>query len=95
MLEKTISIVGSNNTNKTGYGAWKNGQVYFAPFWIGYEKGNIIHRVGYSHPYVQSLTQNFVHKYITPTPFFLNYDNFRSGPYSYFGRKNHFSLWNY
>lgn len=74
---------------------WKNGKVYSAPVWVGYRSNNISYRVGYSHPYVQSLTQNFVHKYVTPTPYFLNYETFEQGIYSYSGNHNPFTLWNY
>lgn len=30
-----------------------------------------MYRIGYNHQYVQSLTQNAVHKYLVKTPFFL------------------------
>jgi RHS repeat-associated protein len=81
-------ILGANKK-----GAWKNGQVYNAPFWIGYRNGNQISRIGFSHSMVQNLTQNAVHKYLTPTPYFLNYDYFNSGLYFYSGYYNPFSLW--
>lgn len=73
--------------------AWKNGQAYSAPLWIGYRNNNQITRIGFSHPMVQNLTQNAVHKYFTPTPYFLNYDNFKTGGYVYSGSYNPFSLW--
>lgn len=73
--------------------AWNNGQVYSAPLWIGYKKGNQITRIGFSHSMVQNFTQNAVHKYATPTPYFLGYDNFKSGGYIYSGAYNPFSLW--
>jgi len=81
-------IIGKNTS-------WNNGKVYSAPFWIGYRWNNKNYRLGISHPYVQSLTQNFVHKYITPTPFFLDYTSFKSGIFSYSGNYNPFTLWNY
>ena len=74
---------------------WKNGKVYSAPVWVGYRSNNISYRVRYSHPYAQSLTQNFVHKYVTPTPYFFNYETFEQGIYSYSGNHNPFTLWNY
>jgi RHS repeat-associated protein len=73
--------------------AWENGRVYFAPAWAGYKHGNQITRIGFSHPMVQNLTQNLIHKYVTPTPYFLNYDEFKSGGYFYSGYNNPFSLW--
>jgi hypothetical protein len=74
-------------------GAWNNGRVYFAPAWIGYRSGNQVTRIGYSHPMVQNFTQNVIHKYVTPTPYFLDYNKFRSGGYFYSGYYNPFSLW--
>lgn len=82
-------LLGRNEKMK----AWENGKVYFAPLWIGYSNNNQVFRFGYSHPMVQNLTQNFVHKYITPTPYFLNYNNFKEGCYSYFGTLNPISIW--
>jgi hypothetical protein len=75
------------------YGKWKNGEVYFAPAWIGYRNGNQITRIGYSARWIQDLTQNGIHKTISPTPFFLNYNYFRTGGYFYSGYYNPHSLW--
>jgi len=79
---------------KNKNGAWNNGRAHFAPAWVGYKnkKGQTT-RVGFSHPMVQNLTQNFIHKFVTPTPYFLNYDNFRQGGYFYSGYYNPHSLW--
>lgn len=74
---------------------WNNGKVYSAPIWVGYRLNNMSYKLGISHPYVQSLTQNFVHKYITPTPYFLDYSLFTQGLFSYSGNLNPFTLWNY
>ena len=74
-------------------GTWKNGMVYFAPLWIGYTNNNKSFRLGYSHPMIQNLTQNFVHKYISPTPFFLDYSRFLNDFYSYYGTNNPLSIW--
>lgn len=60
---------------------------------IGYKKGNQITRIGFSHSMVQNFTQNAVHKYATPTPYFLDYKNFKTGGYVYSGAYNRFSLW--
>ncbi len=75
--------------------AWEKGNVYSAPFWIGLGKDSQIFRIGYSSRYVQTLTQNAVHKYITPTPFFTDYDKMHVGVFSYYGYNNPFTLWNY
>ncbi|MBR6262784.1 MAG: hypothetical protein IKR05_06155, partial [Prevotella sp.] len=72
---------------------WINGKVYFAPLWFGFSDGNQLYRFGYSHPIVQNLTQNAVHKYLVPTPYYLNYSRFHTGPYSYYGSKKPLSLW--
>jgi RHS repeat-associated protein len=80
---------------KSKFGAWKNGQVYFAPAWVGYrsKNGNQVTRIGFSHEMVQNLTQNLVHKTIGRAPYFLNYDHLISGGYFYSGYYNPFSLW--
>ena len=75
--------------------AWEKGNVYSAPFWIGLGKDSQIFRIGYSSRYVQTLTQNAVHKYITPTPFFTDYDKMHVGVFSYYGYNNPFTLWDY
>ena len=77
-----------------GLGAWENGEVYYAPIWFGYANNNSICRIGYSSKFVQSLTQNLVHKFMK-TPYFMNYNNFKSGAFYYSGYNNPFSLWNY
>ena len=74
-------------------GGWPNGKVYSAPLWVGYRHGNQIQRIGFSHPYVQILTQNAVHRYIIKTPYFLDYSRFYTGFYSYYGYNNPLSVW--
>ena len=76
-------------------GAWLNGDVYSSPIWFGIKHKGQVYRYGYSSKYVQTLTQNAVHKYISPTPFFIDYDKMNVGFFSYFGYNNAFSLWNY
>jgi len=80
---------------KNKKGAWNNGRVHFAPAWVGYrsKNGHQLTRIGFSHPMVQNLTQNLIHKFLTPTPYFLNYNEFRSGGYFYSGYYNPHSLW--
>ncbi|MCM1505324.1 MAG: polymorphic toxin type 23 domain-containing protein, partial [Muribaculum sp.] len=77
------------------HGKWKEGDVHMAPIWVGYRQGNLIYRTGLSHRNVQNWTQNFVHKYVTPTNYFLNYSDMYSGAYNYVGSVNPFSLWTY
>ena len=74
-------------------GAWIDGKVYSAPFWVGYRNGSQILRLGYSDSIVQNLTQNAVHKYLVKTPYFLDYSRFHSGVYSYYGFNNPLSMW--
>lgn len=44
-------------------------------------------QIGYSHQYVQSLTQNVVHKSIIKTPFFVDKQYFHEGLYSFYGKR--------
>ena len=83
-------IIGDNKHNMR---AWNNGKVYSAPFWVGFKSGNQIFRFGYSAKIVQSLTQNVVHKYLVPTPYFIPGKEFYSGPFSYAGYNSPLSLW--
>jgi hypothetical protein len=76
-------------------GAWKDGQTYSSPLWVGAKTNGSIYRYGYSHPLVQDRTQNVIHKWFGPgrTNFFNKYDNFQYGPYYYYGYNNPYSLW--
>ena len=76
----------------TAKAACAKGLAFSAPIWIGVNHNNQTYRIGYSHRYVQSLTQNFVHKYITPTPFFTDYEYMREGIYTSFGKSNKLSI---
>ena len=84
--------LGPNRNNK---GAWLVGNVHFAPLWMGYRRGNSQYRLGYSHTNIQDYTQNFIHKYIAKTNYFIDYDKFRRGGYFYGGSINPFDLWHY
>jgi len=86
-------ILGYNPYKGDKGGAWKVGQIYSAPLWIGVKTGNHVHRFGYSHKVIQSLTQNAVHKYFVKTPYFLDDSNFYKGVFSYSGSHSPFSLW--
>lgn len=70
-----------------------NGEVFHAPIWIGYRRRNTVMRVGVSEQFIQSETQNRLHKYMK-TPYFNKYNNFKSGPFSYCGYYNPLTLWN-
>lgn len=91
-LEREAPLLGKNKN-----GAWINGRVHFAPAWFGYrsKNGRQVTRIGFSHPMVQNLTQNLIHKYtwLGNAPYFLNYDDFRTGGYFYSGYNNPLSLW--
>ncbi|WP_165020887.1 polymorphic toxin type 23 domain-containing protein [Dysgonomonas sp. ZJ279] len=52
----------SGDLNKNGKSSWKNGQVYSSPFYVGIKQGNNVYRMGFSHPKVQDMTQNKVHR---------------------------------
>ena len=75
-------------------GAWKVGNAYMAPLWIGYKHGTNITRIGYSFKMVQALTQNLVHHTLVPTPDYTYYDEFYKGFTIYSGYYNPISLWN-
>ncbi|MCC6289884.1 MAG: hypothetical protein IT249_18560 [Chitinophagaceae bacterium] len=79
--------------NKKGEKAWDNGQVYFSPAWIGFKKGNQISRFGFSHREVQDFFQNGLHQSWFPTPYYLNYDYFRGGIYTYSGYYSPYTLY--
>lgn len=76
-------------------GAWNDGRVYMAPLWIGVKRNNQIYRYGYSGKHIQNMTQNLVHKGFGHENFYLNYDYLYTGPFSYSGAINPFSLWGY
>ena len=92
--ENARSPIWGKNRNK-GYSTWKNGQVFSAPVWIGYRRGNQIMRIGYSHKVFQDLQQNGIHGRtgFGNQNFYLNYDNFKTGGYFYSGYYNPLSLW--
>lgn len=86
------SPVGKNHNPNCS--AWINGIVHRAPLWIGIRQGNQIHRLGYSHPQIQNLTQNLIHKYkLGNQSFYKNYSNFKTGIYISTSSTNRFSLW--
>ena len=79
-----------------GKGAWKAGEVFSAPAWIGYRVGGQISRVGYSHRFFQNLFQNGIHTTrFGSQNYYLLYTNFNKGAYGYCGYYNPFSLWGY
>ncbi|GAB4450518.1 MAG: hypothetical protein OHK0036_09340 [Bacteroidia bacterium] len=92
------NLLGKCNRPKrdgTVLGAWKEGQTYSSPLWVGFKSNGQVYRFGYSHPLVQDRTQNVIHKWFGPgkTHFFNRYDNFQRGGYNYFGYNNPYSLW--
>ena len=88
--ERVIHVNGREQ--KVG-GGWPNGKVYSAPFWVGIKSGSQIYRFGVSARIVQSLTQNLVHRYLVPTPYFIPGKEFYRGLYSSFGHNSPLSLW--
>jgi hypothetical protein len=81
------------------YGAWKDGQTYSSPLYIGYRFGNSIEKIGYNHGIFQDITQNFVHRNgFLFLPFghqhyYNRYDNLNVGIYYYSGWYNQYSIW--
>ncbi len=69
--------------NKHGFGAWVDGQVYSAPLYVGYRRGNSVTRIGINNPWVQDRTQNFIHKNFGIGNFSIGYQNFYN-KYDYF-----------
>lgn len=70
--------------------------IYFCPLWIGIRNGNTINRIGFSHPSVQDVTQNNVHRIFPPgyQNYYSKYGrDFYQGPTNYYGYYNPFSLW--
>ncbi len=83
------------------YGRWIDGQTYSSPLYVGIRSGNNITRLGYSHRIFQHTFQNwFVHEagfarsqLFGHANYFMDYDNFKTGPYGYSGYYNPYSLW--
>jgi len=73
--------------------SWKDGKVYSSPLWIGLRTGNVVGRFGYSHHIFQDFFQNGVHKFIVPTPYFTDYNDFKYEFYYFSGYYNPYSLW--
>jgi hypothetical protein len=99
-IDKTGKNFHKNLFGKT-FGAWDDGQTYYSPLWVGFRSGNNITRIGYSHRAIQHGSQNIgAHKagflglhLFGYANYFLGYDNFTKGPYSYSGYYNPFSLY--
>lgn len=79
--------------NGDSLGAWEKGEVFSAPFWIGFKSGNQIQRIGFSHKVVQNITQNGVHKGFAHTPYFLGYNYFNKGIFYQSGYNSPISIW--
>jgi RHS repeat-associated protein len=86
-------------TNKHGQGAWKEGQVYRSPAWIGMRSGRNVARIGISNPWVQDRVQNSIHRngfFRLPfgyQHFWNRYDYFDDSLYAYGGFYNPYSLY--
>jgi hypothetical protein len=93
-----VNLLGNKNRmDNKGFqwGAWKNGQVYSSPIWVGYRNGNSITRIGYSNPWVQDRTQNLIHRWFGPgrQHYYNRYNDFQYGWWGYIGYYNPFSLY--
>ena len=98
-----VDLLGTNlqgRLNRHGNGAWRFGNVYFAPLWIGHRVGNTMSRIGYSCRRVQCRTQNWVHRNgflhlpFGRTHYFNRYGRMHEGWYGFSGIYNPFSLFN-
>lgn len=83
------------NVNKHGNGAWINGLVYDSPIWVGFNYGQGVSRLGYSHPRFQDTQQNAIHLYFPPghQNFYNKYTPNSYGFYGYNSYNNPYSLW--
>lgn len=91
--ENTPDLLGHYNMH--GQSAWKNGQTYSSPLWVGFRFGNTVERIGYSHPLFQDRTQNFIHLRFPPgyQHFYNKYDQFKYGLMLQSNYYNPYSLW--
>jgi hypothetical protein len=73
----------NNSCNRSPYGAWRDGQTYSSPLWVGFKANGQVYRFGQSH------------KWFGPgrTNFFNKYDYFNYGGFNYYGYNNPYSLW--
>ncbi len=95
---KATDLNGTNllgKTNRWGNGAWKKGQTYYAPGYVGIRQGNNITRFGYSNRWVQDRTQNFIHRNFWPgnQNFYNRYDYMYEGWSGYSGYYNPYTLY--
>jgi len=84
--------------NTGGNTTWTNGQVLFAPAYVGLQYGNSIDRIGYSASVVQNILQNGAHHIFHAQNYYLNYENLQHGSYglpfySYNGYNNPYSIY--
>jgi hypothetical protein len=88
--------------NKHGKTAWKDGQTYFSPGYVGYKRGSNVVRLGFSHEFFQDITQNWVHRNGFPIlqlfgvgyqNYYNKYNHFYRGAYRYSGYYNPYSLY--
>lgn len=86
---------------KNRKGMHRFGEVYSSPLWLGYRVGNTVSRIGFSHRFVQHVTQNLmVHRYgflglsfMGTSPDFGYYNSFYTGPYLHSGYYNPYTLY--
>lgn len=85
-----LGISKLNGSNKHRKGAWVDGLVYSSPIWVGYKVGNSISRIGYSHPVIQDLTQNFIHKNM-PGGYQHYYNKYAKSAYGFYNYSGHYN----
>jgi len=89
------NLKGKYNNPLSNRGAWRNGFTYSAPLFFESRIGNSYSRVGFSHPRVQDLTQNVIHKHFPPgyQNFYNNYTSSAYNNYYYSGYSLKYSLY--
>jgi len=99
--EKFVDYTGTSLSGKLNkpmkdgqqLGAWRFGDVYSSPMWLGHRNANTVSRIGYSHPLIQDKTQNWVHRCLVRQNYYNNYTMSTYGAYMHSGYNNSFSLY--
>jgi hypothetical protein len=73
-------------------GTYSDGKVYSSPVYIGFRHEEHVLRLGADHPFVQDVTQNFIHKYFSKSPYFTTPYGDYFLPYIKTGFYNRYSL---
>tara|TARA_B100000795_G_scaffold2062_1_gene1396 strand:+ start:240 stop:584 length:345 start_codon:yes stop_codon:yes gene_type:complete len=85
-----------NKATDEWYGAWESGKTYWSAWFIGYQSGSNITRIGLNHESAQDLFQNNIHLhfFLGYQNFYQDYSEFTRGSYIYNGFNNPHSMYN-